>query len=93
MKILPPPPGKCQVCACEHPEDEPHNAQSFYYQYIFSCNNNRRATWSDAMLHCPEVVKLRWTNLLEKMGIDPNSEDLTGGIKTVEERDLRLSNL
>jgi hypothetical protein len=34
--VLPPAKDKCQICAVDHQEDEPHNAQLLYYQVIFS---------------------------------------------------------
>lgn len=34
-ELLPPPPNACQVCGVEHDEQQPHNAESLYYQYSF----------------------------------------------------------
>jgi hypothetical protein len=60
MTLLGPPPGVCQVCAVDHPHDQPHNQQSLYYQMKFRATHGRDATWSDAMAHCPEDVRQQW---------------------------------
>jgi hypothetical protein len=51
MVMLPPAPHLCQICAVDHADERPHNAQSFYYKYWFSLNNGRSPTWADAMAH------------------------------------------
>jgi hypothetical protein len=89
--MLPPPKDKCQICACEHPPEEPHDAQSFFYQFHFSAQWNRPITWADAMAHCPKEVKERWTQRLTGLGIDINSPKLTGNIKSEQELKERLS--
>lgn len=60
MMLLGPPPDKCQVCASDHPHDQPHNAQSLYYQYAFYSERGRWPTWTDAMAHCTDEVKAEW---------------------------------
>ena len=90
LLMLPPAPHLCQICAIEHPEDQPHNAQSFYYQYWFALNNDRKPTWNDAMNHCPEEVKAPWLSQFAKCGIDINSPRLTGCIKNPEDLEERL---
>lgn len=90
LQLQPPSPGLCQECAVDHPETEPHNAQSFYYRCKFSAEHGRPPTWADAMAHCPEAVKVRWTRKLEDIGVDINSPDLVGGIKSDAELDQRL---
>lgn len=68
--ILPPPPGACAVCAHNpaHPPDQPHNAQSLYYQYAFYGEHGRWPTWKDAVAHSPDQVKARWEQELRKVG-------------------------
>jgi hypothetical protein len=59
--ILPPPADKCQVCAVKYGADEPHNAQSLYYQMTFAGMIGRPPTWADAMAHCEAPVGGRTT--------------------------------
>jgi hypothetical protein len=91
LVMLPPAPHLCQICAVDHPEEQPHNAQSFYYQYWFAMNNHRSPTWADAMAHCPEEVKELWLKQFAKFSIDINSPHLTGNIRSVEDLDKRLN--
>jgi hypothetical protein len=73
MMLLPPAPGKCQECATEHDVKHPHNATSMFYQVKFKMENNREATWKDAMEHCSEEMKGYWLTELGRMGIDVES--------------------
>jgi len=66
--FLPPAPDVCQECAVKHAPEEPHNAQSLYYQYSFFAEHNRWPTWKDAVAHCPEEIKEAWTAELKKRG-------------------------
>ena len=83
--LLPPAPNLCPECATKHDQDQPHNAQSFYYQFKFNQEHGRSPTWNDAMAHCSKKVKNYWKSHLEKLGIDLNSTNLTGNIKNKEE--------
>ena len=65
--LLPPPSHLCQVCAVDHEEDQPHNAQSLFYQTQFNMQNGRAATWEDAMVHCSDEVKAAWNEQLDQM--------------------------
>jgi predicted RNA-binding protein with PUA-like domain len=67
--LCPPKPGVCQECASDHPEEYPHNQNSLYYQYKFFDENGRWPTWKDAMEHCDEETKLKWSEALVKMGV------------------------
>lgn len=58
--VLPPPKGKCQICAVEHDPKQPHNAQSLYYQMTFNGIVGRSPTWADAVAHCDEPVRKTW---------------------------------
>ncbi|MBX3397511.1 MAG: hypothetical protein KF873_02110 [Gemmataceae bacterium] len=69
MILLPPAPHLCQECAVDHKPDEPHNAQSLYYQTKFRMEHGREATWSDALAHCNEMVRRHWLAELRKFGI------------------------
>ena len=68
MILLPPPIDKCQQCAIKHPPDQPHNQQSMHWQYWFYGKHGRWPKWSDAMAHCADDVKLRWTKELKRLG-------------------------
>ena len=63
--VMPPGPNKCQICAHEHAPNEPHNAQSLYYQMTFQGMVGRPATWADAMAHCDDHMKNFWRGYLE----------------------------
>ncbi|AFZ61282.1 hypothetical protein H6G54_02620 [Anabaena cylindrica FACHB-243] len=92
FSLMPPSKDKCQECAVNHPVGEPHNPQSFYYKYRFNLEHSRLPTWADAMAHCSEEVQQRWITNLTNIGVDIYSTDLTGGIKTIEERERRIRN-
>lgn len=68
--LLPPHPDACQVCGHypAHGEDDPHNAQSLYYQYSFFGENGRWPTWADAIAHCSAETKARWEQELRARG-------------------------
>lgn len=70
LMLLLPHPSKCQTCAADHAPNIPHNAQSLYYQTKFNMDHGRGATWIDAMAHCSEDVRDRWTKELAQRGID-----------------------
>lgn len=67
-KVLPPPQDCCQICAAKHSDDQPHNAQSLFYQTIFSSMIGRAATWADAVAHCSPTIRERWTVELKRRG-------------------------
>lgn len=69
FKLIPAPPGTCPECAVNHEPDQPHNRESLLYQYTFFDKHGRWPTWADAMEHCPEWVKLAWTEALAEKGI------------------------
>jgi hypothetical protein len=68
MMLLPPPAGKCPICAVKHGPREPHNAQSLYYQYRFYGIRGRWPTWADAIAHCNPKVQADWKLLLSEGG-------------------------
>lgn len=67
--LLPAPPGTCPECARDHPENQPHDAQTLFYQTKFNLEHGRAATWGDAMAHCSPEVRLMWTEQLNKLGV------------------------
>lgn len=91
IQILPPEPGKCRECAVEHGKMEAHDATSFYYQVWFANAYGRSATWADAIAHCEPEVQQEWKELFESIGIDVNSPDVRGGIKTQAELNQRFA--
>ncbi|MGI6234465.1 MAG: hypothetical protein ACOYI6_04320 [Christensenellales bacterium] len=70
MRILPPGPGKCPVCAVEHDAQQPHDAQSLYYRMKFRQQHGRFPTWWDAMAHCDQATKDLWLDELKANGVD-----------------------
>lgn len=66
-KIVPPPKDTCQFCAVKHPPDQPHNAQSLYYQMVFNGAVKRAPTWADAIAHCEEPVRQAWEAELRRV--------------------------
>lgn len=69
-KLVPPAPHLCQTCAIEHTPDQPHNAQSLFYQYKFYMEHHRWPTWRDAMEHCDEETQIAWMVQLRDRGVD-----------------------
>lgn len=69
LTLLPPHPGTCHACAVAHEPDQPHNAQSLYYQVRFRMEFGRPPTWADAMAHCSESVQSAWRAALAERGI------------------------
>lgn len=68
MQLLPPKPGTCPICAVDHKPEDPHNAQSLYYQYRFYGVRGRWPTWADAMAHCDPQIRARWEQALRDRG-------------------------
>ncbi len=68
--MLPAAAGACPVCARNpaHLEDQPHDAQSLFYQYAFYGEHGRWPTWKDALAHCSDEVKQQWETALREGG-------------------------
>jgi hypothetical protein len=67
---LPPPTAHlCQQCGWEHPPDQPHNAQTFFYKVKFIMTHRRLPTWKDAVSHCDEETRLAWEVHLRERGL------------------------
>lgn len=60
MMLLPPAEGTCPICARAHEAQQPHDAQSLYYQFRFYGVRGRWPTWADAVAHCSDVVRAHW---------------------------------
>jgi len=58
--------GLCPECAVVHEPEEPHNAQSLYYQYKFYGQHNRWPTWADAIAHCSLEIQGLWREALKE---------------------------
>lgn len=69
MLLMPPAPDVCQKCAVDHPEEQPHNQQSLFWQYWFCGANGRWPTWGDALAHCPDNVRKYWIHELRERGV------------------------
>lgn len=87
---LPPAPRLCRICAIDHPPEQPHNPQSFYYQHHFNQGHGRLPTWADALAHCSDEIKTPWLDFLGRLGIDLNSSDVIGGLTSNDELNSRL---
>lgn len=70
IKVLPPLPGACRLCAARHAADQPHERDSLYYQVRFYQKFRRFPTWEDAMNHCSEDVKAAFRRQLTARGIE-----------------------
>jgi hypothetical protein len=64
FQLLPPTPGLCQECAVAHPPEQPHHAQSLYYQIAFQARHGRPPNWADAMAHCDAATRAFWREQL-----------------------------
>ena len=69
IKVIPPVPGSCRICATMHDPGEPHDRDSLYYQNKFYKKYKRFPTWNDAMEHCSEPVREEYVKRLAKRGI------------------------
>ena len=49
IKIIPPIPGACRICATVHGPAQPHEKNSLYYMNRFWKRYKRFPTWEDAM--------------------------------------------
>lgn len=81
MTLLSPRPELCQCCATDHPEEAPHNQNSVHWHYWFYGQKGRWPTWHDAMAHCDDTTKERWTRVLSKYGVivmPPTEPDVPG---------------
>ena len=102
MMLLPPAPGTCPVCAHPHPDREPHNATSLYYQYRFRFLRQRWPTWADASAHCSPTARRLWEQLLRKRGLwiplpegvepiaDPPGESFAHVVKMEDLESIRI---
>jgi hypothetical protein len=62
--------GQCPECGVKHADDAPHNAQSLAYQYRFFGLNGFWPNWGNALAHCDEATRQRWTAELIALGVD-----------------------
>jgi hypothetical protein len=70
MFLMPAKEGTCEICATAHESDQPHNAQSLFYQMRFQLEHGRGADWRDAMSHCSDEIRALWTEQLNLRGVD-----------------------
>lgn len=69
IRVVPPSPGSCPICATIHDPDKPHDRDSLYYQNRFCRRHKRFPTWEDAMAHCSDSVKRDFKKQLARRGI------------------------
>lgn len=60
IKVTPPTPDACPVCACKHDPSDPHVLESIYYQNRFRKEHKRFPNIDDASAHCSEMTKAYW---------------------------------
>lgn len=72
IKVLPPGPGTCRICATAHAPTDPHDRDSLYYQNRFRRKYRRFPTWGDAMAHCNAMTKALWKARLIERGVSPD---------------------
>ena len=78
IRVVPPSPGSCPICATKHDPREPHDRDSLYYQNRFRRQHKRFPTWADAMAHCSDVTKAAWKDKLLKAGVSPEELGVDG---------------
>jgi len=78
LKILEPEPGDCQICARHHNPTLPHDIHSLYYQIKFKLENNREATWQDAMAHCSDDMKQMWQDSMDRVQAEITKLNIIG---------------
>ena len=66
IKLIPPQPGVCPLCAARHKANEPHDRDSFLYQNQFFRKSGRFPTWEDAMSHCDAETQAAFRADLER---------------------------
>jgi hypothetical protein len=69
LMLLPCKDNVCQECAVNHLPNQPHNAQSLYYQYKFYAEKGIFPTWKDAVAHCNNETKIAWEKELRKRNV------------------------
>lgn len=69
IRIKPPGPHACRICATVHRPEYPHDRDSLYYQNWFYRRHKRFPTWFDAMAHCSEKIRAEYTETLARRGI------------------------
>ena len=57
----------CIECGDYHPNEIPHNVAHPHYQKTFFKKQGRFPTWSDAMSHCTEEMKLAWKTSMTRV--------------------------
>ncbi len=68
--------GDCPTCMTPHNPDQPHDANSLYYQMTFREEHGRWPDWRDALAHCDEETRGGACIALRARGYDlPHEED------------------
>jgi hypothetical protein len=63
-KILKPGEEMCQTCGVRHEENEPHDANSLYWNLHNELRNLPEPTWSDAIAHCDQDTQKHWAHYI-----------------------------
>lgn len=67
MTLLRPAPGLCQECGRAHNPEIPHDKNSLYYATKFKMEHGREPSWDDAVAHCTEDMKKRWSDTMNRV--------------------------
>lgn len=77
LLLLPARPGVCPLCAVDHTNEAPHDAQSLFYRTRFLGKYGREPRWSDALAHMTgERTVWNWVMELRRRGLWTAEDDL-----------------
>ena len=66
--LMPAAPGTCVQCATPHGEHDPHNFHSLFWWIRFKMKWGREPTQADCVAHLPEVLRVRYREILSELG-------------------------
>ena len=69
IRLLPPGPDRCQVCAADHKDYEPHDPDSLYWCMARAAEGKPPLTWDDALEHCEPKMREVWVAMLADRGV------------------------
>ena len=62
--------GECSQCGVVHEPDEPHDAQSLHYRYVYYSEHGRFPIWTDAIAHCAPETRELYAQALREHGVE-----------------------
>jgi hypothetical protein len=69
MRLIPPGPDRCQVCAVDHKPYEPHDPDSLYWCMTRASEGKPPPTWTEALEHCSLKMREVWVEMLADRGV------------------------